>query len=165
MSWIKKNNNQNKLSNMNLKATMVAIATFLGFDTAKENVLTEEHVEKVNSELSRLTGENTTLAAELVTANTSIKTLGEDKTKLEGEKTQLTTDLNTANTTIKILEQTIKDHESTIASLKQVPGAPAAAVKTASDVTAKNDVLDFVAANIDDTATCLTEMRKNGYKS
>lgn len=159
--WPKKNNHQNKLSNMNLKATMVAIATFLGFDTAQENVLTEEHVEKVNSELTRLQAENKKFGDDLVIANQSIETL-------KGEKTTLQTSLDEANGKVTAHEKIIAEQKTTIETLKQSSGNPAANVsveKETGTVETDDALLNTVVKNEDDTAACLAEMRKAGYTS
>jgi hypothetical protein len=171
MIWDKLKNrikHQNQNSDMKIKAAWAAIVAFLSFDMTKENVLTEEHVEKINAEMVRLQADNKKFQDGLVLAKDQATKLGEEKTKLEGEKTKLQNDLTESNGKVTAHEKTIKEHEATINSLKQIPGVEAAMVAAAKETGITEDksedkTLDFVSKNEDNTADCITEMRKAGY--
>lgn len=149
----KKNSlNLNLITNMKFKNAWTAIAAFFTFDTAVENVMTEEHVEKLNTELTRLNSENTLRVEELVAANASIATL-------TTEKATAVSELATANATIA-------EQVTAIAALKQNPGQPAAAVITKTEIgnaENKEELLDFV-TKTDNTADCIAKMKEMGYK-
>lgn len=159
MKWFKKNsNNLNKKNNMKVLATWAAIVAFFSFDTTKENVLTEDHVEKLNAELTRLNADNKKFEADLVIANNSVKTLTDEKNDLQ-------TKLDTATGTITKHEATIAENKTTIESLKQVPGAEAKTLSLNKETGAagENSLLDFVSKNEENTADCIERMRKGGY--
>lgn len=117
MSWTKKIQRLlNPNTNMKIKTTWATILAFLALDSSKETTLTEEHVDKLESELVRLQSANKKAGEELTSANKSIDTL-------KAENSDLIKKNEDASASLKNLE-------TENAELRKNAGAPPAKAKT-----------------------------------
>ncbi|MDJ1472848.1 S49 family peptidase [Xanthocytophaga flava] len=122
------NTNQNRTM-PKLTSTLVAIAGFLGWTPSasqSETQLTQEHVDKINGEMSRLQAENQTLTA--------------DKTNLQTQLDQAQADLKVANTSLVAAEQSAKDWKAKADEYGSQPGAtPTTPVKSGETLESGNE--------------------------
>jgi len=151
-----KNNSENQNQNhMKIKflAKWAAIASFFQFDTAKENELTEESIDKLNDELTArqlsidsLTQERDTAASQLETLNADILARATELATANARITELETELSTANaasqtasTELATATARITELETENAALVAGPGAESAAAKSATEAAATED--------------------------
>lgn len=141
-------NLKNNTMKIKLLAKWATIASFFGFDTAKENELTEESIDKLDAELSAHQNTIATITAE---RDTATQELAGVKTTLE----EITQNLQTANARVTELE-------TSVAELTIAKDAAEAATQTANTaletanarikaLEAENNVLKGLPG--DDTAT------------
>ena len=118
------NNNNNNLNSgtmkIKVKSGWNAITNALGFDATKENELTEESFETLNTKLQESYDQNSALTTKCSDFETKINTLESGKTKTEE-------DLATATAKVTTQETKIADLE---ARLEKKPGAEATQVNT-----------------------------------
>ena len=100
--------------NMKLKATWIALLSFLGIEnlTAENEELSAEKMESINGEMTRLKAENTTLTAERDQLKISSEGAITAKTTLETEKTNLTTENIALKAQVEALKKAPAGEES-----------------------------------------------------
>ena len=99
MFWTKKNSHKLN-TNMKIKTTWATIIAFFAMDIAKENVLTEEHVDKLEAELNRLQAVETKVA-NLEKENVTMKSaLAETERQFDAHKAS-TSAISAENETLK----------------------------------------------------------------